>query len=71
MGRKAVIVKAIALVCTVYAVGEHSCPTVIFEEEFKTVKECNTWLTRKRVFQMPPNQKIVMGDCVVTRKEKL
>ena len=40
------IVKALALVCIVHAVGEHSCPTIVFEDEFSSVKEC-TWLIRR------------------------
>ena len=71
MGREPMIVKAIALVCIIHAVGKHSCPTIIFEEEFKSVQECNGWLIKKNLYGMPYNQKIVMDDCVVTRKEKL
>ena len=44
------IVKALALVCIVHAVGEHSCPTIVFDKEFSSVKECNTWLIRNRLY---------------------
>ncbi len=62
------IVKALALICTLHAVGEHSCPTFVFDKEFSSVKECNTWLIRKRLYNMPYNQKIVLDDCVITKR---
>ena len=57
------IVKALALVCIVHAVGEHSnCPTfIVFDKEFSSVKECNTWLIRKRLYNMPYNQRDCFG----------
>ena len=62
------IVKALALICIVHAVGEHSCPTIVFEEEFSSVKECNTWLLHKRLYNMKSNERMVLKDCVITKR---
>jgi len=63
------IVKAIALICIVHSVGDHSCPTIVFDEEFSSVKECTTWLIKKRLYNMPKNQRIFLDDCVITKKD--
>ena len=63
------IVKAIALICIVHSVGDHSCPTIVLDEEFSSVKECNTWLIKKRLYNMPKNQRIFLDDCVITKRD--
>lgn len=64
------IVKALALVCIVHSINpfEKSCPTIVYENTFSSVEECNTWLIRKRLYNMPYNQKIVLDDCVITKR---
>tara|TARA_R100000406_G_scaffold89224_1_gene75092 strand:+ start:21 stop:236 length:216 start_codon:yes stop_codon:yes gene_type:complete len=71
MGREPMIVKALALICTLHAVGEHSCSTVIFEEEFKSVDICTKWLMNKRLYHLPSNQKVVLDDCIKTERGRL
>lgn len=63
------IVTAIALVCIVHSVGKHSCPTIVFDKQFSSVKECNTWLIHKKLYDMPKNQRIFMDDCVITKRD--
>ena len=60
------IVKAIALVCTVMAGGESECKTQIPTKEFSSLASCQQHLTHWRMYGLPYNQKIVLDDCVIT-----
>jgi len=60
------IVKAIALVCTVMSGGESECKTIIPTEEFSTIASCQQHLTQWRLYGLPRNKKIALDDCVVT-----
>jgi hypothetical protein len=60
------IVKAIALVCTVMSGGDTECKTQIPAEEFSSLTSCQQHLTQWRLYGLPRNQKIVLDDCVVT-----
>ena len=60
------IVKAMALVCTVFAGGESKCTTEFYPKTFQSVQACNTQLIRWRLYELPRNKKIVLDDCVIT-----
>ena len=60
------IVKAMALVCTVFAGGDSKCVTEFYPETFQSVRECNVKLMQWRLYELPRNQKIVLDDCVIT-----
>jgi hypothetical protein len=60
------IVKAIALVCTVMSGGESECKTIIPTEEFSSIASCQQHLTQWRLYGLPRNKKITLDDCVVT-----
>ena len=60
------MVKAMALVCTVFAGGESKCVTEFYPTTFDTVEECNVQLSRWRLYELPRNKKIVLDDCVIT-----
>lgn len=60
------IVKAIALLCTIASGGESECKTIIPTEEFSSLANCQQHLTQWRMYGLPRNQKIVLDDCVVT-----
>jgi hypothetical protein len=60
------IVKAMALVCTVFAGGESKCTTEFYPKTFQSVLACNTQLIRWRLYELPRNKKIVLDDCVIT-----
>lgn len=60
------IVKAMALVCTVYAGGDSKCVTEFYPKTFQSVQECNVKLIQWRLYELPRNQKIVLDDCVIT-----
>ena len=58
--------KAMALVCVLLN-GDVTCPTVMFEDTFRSKQECEGWLVRKRLYGLPKNKKIVMDDCYLQR----
>jgi hypothetical protein len=60
------IVKAMALVCTVFAGGESKCVTEFYPSTFKTVQACSVQLMQWRLYELPRNKKIVLDDCVIT-----
>ena len=60
------IVKAMALVCTVFVGGESKCVTEFYPKTFQSVQACNHKLIQSRHFELPRNKKIVLDDCVVT-----
>tara|TARA_R100000951_G_scaffold54071_1_gene45530 strand:+ start:3174 stop:3377 length:204 start_codon:yes stop_codon:yes gene_type:complete len=60
------IVKAMALVCTVFAGGESKCATEFYPSAFETVQACNIKLMQWRLHELPRNKKIVLDDCVIT-----
>jgi hypothetical protein len=60
------IVKAMALVCTVFAGGESKCTTEFYPKTFQSVQACNAQLIRWRLHELPRNKKIVLDDCVIT-----
>ncbi len=60
------IVKAMALVCTVFAGGESKCATEFYPSTFETVQACNAQLMQWRLHELPRNKKIVLDDCVIT-----
>ena len=60
------IVKAMALVCTVFAGGESKCATEFYPSTFETVQACNVELMQWRLHELPRNKKIVLDDCVIT-----
>lgn len=60
------IVKAMALVCTVYAGGDSKCVTEFYPTTFQSVQECNAQLFQWRFYELPRNKKIVLDDCVIT-----
>ena len=63
------IVKAMALVCTVFVGGESKCNTEFYPTTFQSVQECNVQLMRWRLYELPRNKKIVLDDCVITSHE--
>ena len=60
------IVKAMALVCTVFAGGESKCVTEFYPSTFDSVQACNVQLMQWRLHELPRNKKIVLDDCVIT-----
>ena len=60
------IVKAMALVCTVFAGGESKCVTEFYPSSVETVQACNVQLMQWRLYELPRNKKIVLDDCVIT-----
>lgn len=60
------IVKAMALVCTVFAGGKSKCVTEFYPRTFDNVQSCNVQLLRWRMYELPRNKKIVLDDCVIT-----
>lgn len=60
------IVKAMALVCTVFAGGDSKCVTEFYPDTFSSTAACEVQLFRWRMYELPRNKKIVLDDCVVT-----
>ena len=60
------IVKAMALVCVVYAGGESKCVTEFYPRTFDSVQSCNVKLFQWRMHELPRNKKICLDDCVIT-----
>ncbi len=60
------VVKAMALVCTVFAGGESKCETEFYHRTFDNVQACTAQLTQWRFYELPRNKKIVLDDCVIT-----
>ncbi len=52
------IVKAMALVCTVFVGGESKCVTEFYPKTFNTVEACNVQLFRWRLHELPRNKKL-------------
>ena len=60
------IVKAMALVCTVFAGGDSKCETEFYPRTFDNLQACNAQLIQWRFYELPRNKKIVLDDCVIT-----
>tara|TARA_R100000426_G_scaffold35860_3_gene28769 strand:+ start:4052 stop:4324 length:273 start_codon:yes stop_codon:yes gene_type:complete len=60
------IVKAMALVCTVFVSGDSKCVTEFYPKTFETMQECNVQLFQWRMYELPRNKKIVLDDCIIT-----
>ena len=60
------IVKAMALVCTVFAGGESECKTEFYPRTFDSLPACTAQLIQWRFYELPRNKKIVLDDCVIT-----
>ena len=60
------IVKAMALVCTVFVGGESKCVTEFYPRTFDDVQSCNSQIMQWRLHELPRNKKIVLDDCVIT-----
>jgi hypothetical protein len=60
------IVKAMALVCTVFAGGDSKCVTEFYPRTFDNLKTCQAQLIQWRLYELPRNKKIVLDDCVIT-----
>lgn len=60
------IVRAMALVCTVYAGGDSKCVTEFYPDTFSSMAACEVQLFRWRMYELPRNKKIVLDDCIVT-----
>ena len=60
------IVKAMALVCTVFAGGDSKCVTEFYPRTFDNLQTCQAQLTRWRIHELPRTKKIVLDDCVIT-----
>tara|TARA_Y100000114_G_C11760130_1_gene329056 strand:+ start:2046 stop:2255 length:210 start_codon:yes stop_codon:yes gene_type:complete len=59
-------IKAMALVCTVFAGGEATCVTEFYPSTFTTMRACNEKLIQWRYYELPRNKKIVLDDCIIT-----
>jgi hypothetical protein len=60
------IVKAMALVCTVFAGGDSKCVTEFYPHTFDNLQTCQAQLIRWRFYELPRNKKIVLDNCVIT-----
>lgn len=52
------IVKAMALVCTVFVGGESKCVTEFYPKTFDDLKACNRQLIQWRHYELPRNKKL-------------
>ncbi len=64
------VIKAMALVCTVFAGGESKCVTEFYPETFSNLQSCQQQLTSWRLYELPRNKKIVLDDCIITNDQK-
>ena len=60
------IVKAMALVCTVFAGGDSKCVTEFYPKQYESGRACQVQLIQWRLYELPRNKKIVLDDCVIT-----